>query len=198
MAHPTKSQNHVHNTKANNTNPSKELSLAFAGTFENPTCITASDVRKVSALEIATGASAFQDLAFGLYFGVLDAELCTPEGIDKALPSENRAVKNERSALKLLAETPATVIRAAWDGHIAGRMLKANARYTKPTLQAMAKLVRDMTSTKEHKAPPVPTAKRVAELIAGKGTAAQVLKAIAAIPAVEKELAAIKKELEAE
>ena len=182
-------------SKANNTK--SELTLAYAGTFENPTSIRASDVRRVSAAEIATGASAFQDLAFGLYFGVLDADLCTPAGIDKALPSENRAVKNERSALKLLAETPANVIRAAWDGHIAERMLKANARYTKPTLQAMAKLVRDMTSTKEHKAPPVPTAKRVAELIAGKGTAAQVLKAIAAIPAVEKELAALAEALAA-
>ena len=179
-----------------NANQTKtELSLAYAGTFENPVRMKASDVRQVSAMEIATGASAFQDLAFGLYFGVLDAELCTPEGIDKAIPSDNRALKNERSALKLLAETPATTIRAAWDGHIADRMAKANARYTKPTLQAMAKLVRDMTSTKEPKPAPVPTAKRVAEILCGKGTQAQKMKLIAAIPAIDKECAAILGEL---
>ena len=165
--------------------------LFIGGTQENPTKFSKAEVRIVKASEVAAGSSMLQDLAFGLYFGIVDPELCTPEGIDKAFPSDNRNVKNERSAMKLLVETPANIIKAAWDAHIAERMLKANARYTKPSLQALAKAVKDITSDKEPKAAPVPTAKRVAEILCGKGTQAQKLKAIASIPAIEKEVAAL-------
>ena len=185
-----KKVNEMQNTKAN----SNEF-LCISGTHENPVKISKADVRAVKASEVAAGSSVLQDLAFGLYFGMVDPELCTPEGINKAFPSDNRAVKNERSAMKLLVETPANIIKAAWDAHMAERMVKATARYTKPSLQALAKAVKDMTSTAEPKAAPVSTAKRVADILAGKGTAAQKLKAIASIPAVEKELTALLGEL---
>ena len=176
-------------------NTTQALSLNISGTHENPVSVKASDVRIVRASEVAAGSNMFQTLAFNFYFGDVDPELCTPEGIDKALPSANRAVKNERSAVKLLAETPANIIRAAWDAHMTERMVKATARYTAPSLQALAKAVKDMTSTSEPKAAPVSTAKRVADILAGKGTQAQKIKAIASIPAIEKELTALLGEL---
>lgn len=175
-------------SKANNTNA---LSLAYAGTQENPTKVMAADVRMVKASEIKAGANALQELSFGLYFNIVDPELCTPKGIDDVFPASNRNTKNERSALKLLVETPANIIRAAWDAHITERMVKANARYTAPSLQGLAKAVKDMTSDKETKAAPIPTADRIAEILCGSGTQAQKLKAIAAIPAVEKACATL-------
>lgn len=172
-------------------NATQTLSLNIAGTQENPIKINAADVRVVKASEVKAGANALQDLSFGLYFGMVDPELCTPKGIDDVFPAANRNTKNERSALKLLVETPANIIRAAWDAHIAERMVKANARYTAPSLQGMAKAVKDMTSDKETKAAPVPTADRIAEILCGSGTQAQKLKAIAAIPAVDKACATL-------
>jgi len=154
--------------------------ILAGGTAESPVYVVAESVALVHPKEIAAAGNALGALAFNLLAGTVSPEFTAKGGLD-IFP---RALKNDKAAVKYLLDCRAETIRAAWENEQLTRK-----RYTQPTLQALAKAVKN--EGKEGGEMKKSVAQQVAEILKGKGTPTKKLEAIA-------ELAAIKKEMEAE
>lgn len=152
----------------------KEIRVSVGGTAETPIYIDAAGVPVVKAAEIAASGNVLKALALNILAGNIDAALLDKDGQKVAFAS--RAVKDSKTAFSKLLACKASDIRAAWEAEQAGRK-----RLTEPTLQALAKCMREPGA-----APAEPLGKLIAAIIAGKGTASAKIKAIEAIPAMAK------------
>lgn len=159
-------------TKANNTN---QHNILAGGTAEAPVYIVAESVALVHPKEIAAAGNALGALAFNLLAGTVAPEFTAKGGLD-IFP---RALKNDKAAVKFLLDCKADTIRKAWENEQLTRK-----RYTQPTLQALAKAVKN--EGKEGGEMKKSVAEQVADILKGKGTADKKLKAIAGLDAVAK------------
>ena len=159
-------------SKATNT---QTHNILAGGTAEAPVYVVAESVALVSPKEIAAAGNALGALAFNVLAGTINPEFTEKTGLD-IFP---RALKNDKSAFKYLLNCKAETIRAAWQNEQLTRK-----RYTQPTLQALAKAVKN--EGKEAGEMKKSVAEQVADILKGKGTADKKLKAIAAIEAIEK------------
>lgn len=157
-------QNNVHNILA-------------GGTAENPVYVVAESVALVKPQEIAAAGNALGALAFNVLAGTIAPEFTAKGGLD-IFP---RALKNDKSAFKFLLDCKADTIRAAWENEQLTRK-----RYTQPTLQALAKAVKN--EGKEGGEMKKSVAEQVADILKGKGKADAKLKAIAELDAIAKYL----------
>ena len=125
--------------------------------------------------EIAAAGNALGALAFNVLAGMIDPAFLDKGGLD-IFP---RSLKNDKSAFKFLLDCKADTIRAAWQNEQLTRK-----RYAAPTLQALAKAVKN--EGKEAGEMKKSVAEQVAGILKGKGTAAKKLEAIAALEAIAK------------
>lgn len=151
-----------------------EIRVSVGGTAENPVFIDAASVTVVKAAEIAASGNVLKALALNVLAGTVDPELLSKDGQKIAFSS--RAVKDSKTAFNKLLSCKASDIRAAWEVEQSSRK-----RLTEPTLQALARLMREPGA-----APAEPLGKLIAAILAGKGTATTKIKAIEALPAMEK------------
>ena len=159
-------------TKANNTQAHNVLA---GGTAENPTYIVAESVALVRPSEVAASNNAMGGLAFNALAGTIDPAFLDKGGLD----CFGRALKNDKSAFKFLLDCKPETIRAAWQNEQLTRK-----RYTMPTLQALAKAVKN--EGKEAGEMKKSVAEQVADILKGKGKADAKLKAIAELEAIAK------------
>ena len=155
---------------ANNTH-----NILAGGTAENPVYVVAESVALVSPKEVAAAGNAMGALAFNVLAGTVAPEFTAKGGLE-IFP---RSLKNDKSAFKFLLDCKADTIRAAWQNEQLTRK-----RYTQPTLQALAKAVKN--EGKEAGEMKKSVAEQVAAIIKGKGKADAKLKAIAEIEAIAK------------
>ena len=153
--------------------------ILAGGTAEAPVYVVAESVALVRPQEIAAAGNALGALAFNVLAGTIAPEFTAKGGLD-IFP---RALKNDKSAFKFLLDCKAETIRAAWNNEQLTRK-----RYTQPTLQALAKAVKN--EGKEGGEMKKGVGELVAAIIAGKGTPAKKLEAIAALEGVAKYLEA--------
>lgn len=151
--------------------------ILSGGTSESPVYIAAESVSIVHPKEIAAAGNALGALAFNVLAGMIDPAFLDKGGLD-IFP---RSLKNDKSAFKFLLDCKADTIRAAWQNEQLTRK-----RYAAPTLQALAKAVKN--EGKEGGEMKKSVAQQVADILKGKGTAAKKLEAIAEIAAIAKEL----------
>ena len=159
-------------TKANNT---QAHNILAGGTAEAPVYVVAESVALVHPKEIAAAGNALGALAFNLLAGTVAPEFTAKGGLD-IFP---RALKNDKAAVKFLLDCKADTIRTAWENEQLTRK-----RYTQPTLQALAKAVKN--EGKEGGEMKKSVAEQVADILKGKGTADKKLKAIIELEAVAK------------
>ena len=153
--------------------------ILSGGTAEAPVYIVAESVALVRPQEIAAAGNALGALAFNLLAGTVAPEFTAKGGLD-IFP---RALKNDKAAFKFLLDCKADTIRAAWENEQLTRK-----RYTQPTLQALAKAVKN--EGKEAGEMKKSVAQQVADILKGKGTAVKKLEAIAELEAIAKLLEA--------
>lgn len=151
--------------------------ILAGGTLEAPVYIAAESVSIVHPKEIAAAGNALGALAFNVLAGMIDPAFLDKGGLD-IFP---RSLKNDKSAFKFLLDCKAETIRAAWQNEQLTRK-----RYAAPTLQALAKAVKN--EGKEAGEMKKSVAEQVAEIIKGKGTPAKKLEAIAALESIAKYL----------
>ena len=151
--------------------------ILAGGTAEAPVYIVAESVALVSPKEIAAAGNALGALAFNFLAGNIAPEFTAKGGLD-VFP---RSLKNDKAAAKFLLDCKAETIRAAWENEQLTRK-----RYTQPTLQALAKAVKN--EGKEAGEMKRGVGELVAEILKGKGTPAKKLEAIAALEGVAKYL----------
>lgn len=149
--------------------------ILSGGTMESPVYIAAESVSIVHPKEIAAAGNALGALAFNVLAGMIDPAFLDKGGLD-IFP---RSLKNDKSAFKFLLDCKADTIRAAWQNEQLTRK-----RYAAPTLQALAKAVKN--EGKEAGEMKKSVAEQVADILKGKGTAAKKLEAIAALEAIAK------------
>lgn len=159
------------------TNANEIHNILSGGTSESPVYIAAESVSIVHPKEIAAAGNALGALAFNVLAGMIDPAFLDKGGLD-IFP---RSLKNDKSAFKFLLDCKADTIRAAWQNEQLTRK-----RYAAPTLQALAKAVKN--EGKEGGEMKKSVAQQVADILKGKGTAAKKLEAIAEIAAIAKEL----------
>lgn len=147
------------------------------GDIEAPVMV--SEARQVTVAALAEGANATALLALNFLLDNVAHELTTDIGLDKAFP--RRSAKNDKGATKYLIGCSVADIRRAWDEDLLNRK-----RYTEPTLQKLASLVKAM---KKDPAPKAPTlAQQVADILTEAMAPGKKLAAIAKLAAIEKAL----------
>lgn len=159
-------------SKANNTN---QHNILAGGTSEAPVYVVAESVALVQPSEIAAAGNALGALAFNLLAGAVSPDFTAKTGLD-IFP---RSLKNDKSAFKFLLDCKADTIRMAWENEQLTRK-----RYAAPTLQALAKAVKN--EGKEAGEMKKSVAQQVADILKGKGTPAKKLEAIADLEAIAK------------
>lgn len=130
-------------------------SVIVGGTLEEP--VRKSECEPATVAGLAAGAKQTQLLALNFLFGNVSPELTTDIGLDKAFHA--RSAKNDKTATKFLISCTTQSIRRAWEEDIASRK-----RYTEPTLQALAKLVKALD--KEPSEKKLSLAEQVAAILA--------------------------------
>jgi len=154
-----------------------EIRVSIGGTSEEPIYTDAALAPLISAGEVAASGDVLKKLALNILAGVISESLLSSDGQKRAFAA--RSVKDSKTAFIRLLGCKAADIRAAWEREQQGRK-----RLTEPTLQALARAMRE-----PGEAPPEPVGKLVAAIISGKGAAADKIKAIRALPGVGKYLA---------
>ena len=157
------------------TNANEIHNILSGGTMESPVYVAAESVSIVHPKEIAAAGNALGALAFNVLAGMIDPAFLDKGGLD-IFP---RSLKNDKSAFKFLLDCKADTIRMAWQNEQLTRK-----RYAAPTLQALAKAVKN--EGKEAGEMKKSVAEQVADILKGKGTAAKKLEAIAEIEAIAK------------
>ena len=160
-----------------NANANQVHNILAGGTAESPVYIAAESVSIVNPKEIAAAGNALGALAFNVLAGMINPAFLDKGGLD-IFP---RSLKNDKSAFKFLLDCKADTIRAAWENEQLTRK-----RYAAPTLQALAKAVKN--EGKEAGEMKKSLAAQIAEIEKGKGTAAQKYAKVLALAAVQKEL----------
>jgi hypothetical protein len=158
-----------------NANANQIHNILAGGTAESPVYIAAESVSIVNPKEIAAAGNALGALAFNVLAGMVDPAFLDKGGLD-IFP---RSLKNDKSAFKFLLDCKADTIREAWQNEQLTRK-----RYAAPTLQALAKAVKN--EGKESGEMKKSVAQQVADILKGKGTAAKKLEAIAELEAIAK------------
>ena len=161
------------------TNANEIHNILSGGTMESPVYIAAESVSIVHPKEIAAAGNALGALAFNVLAGMIDPAFLDKGGLD-IFP---RSLKNDKSAFKFLLDCKADTIRMAWQNEQLTRK-----RYAAPTLQALAKAVKN--ESKEAGEMKKSVAEQVADILKGKGKADAKLKAIAELEAIAKFLEA--------
>ena len=161
------------------TNANEIHNILSGGTFKAPVYVAAESVSIVHPKEIAAAGNALGALAFNVLAGMIDPAFLDKGGLD-IFP---RSLKNDKSAFKFLLDCKADTIRMAWQNEQLTRK-----RYAAPTLQALAKAVKN--EGKEAGEMKKSLAAQIAEIEKGKGTAAQKYAKVLALAAVQKELEA--------
>lgn len=162
MAHAKTNANEIHNILA-------------GGTLEAPVYVAAESVSIVNPKEIAAAGNALGALAFNVLAGMINPAFLDKGGLD-IFP---RSLKNDKSAFKFLLDCKADTIRMAWQNEQLTRK-----RYAAPTLQALAKAVKN--EGKEAGEMKKSVAEQVAAILNGKGTPAKKLEAITELEAIAK------------